>query len=175
MMRHMATGAPNTVRFTKYLTSSEGVYGLILVSGLIAAAAGSGASSFRMLLFVAVTLGVFWLAHVYAAVVGSHGSEGHDGQPMPLRAVIRESMDESKDMLLAAVLPAAALVLGVLGILHDRTAGWVAMWVCVAVLALLGYRSYRRLGARLLVRLLGALATASFGLVIIIAKAIVTH
>lgn len=151
------------------------MYGLILVSGLIATAGGTGATSFRMLLFVVVTLSVFWLAHVYAGVVGSHGSTGHDGQPMPLRAVIRESMRESQDMLLAALLPAAALLLGVLGILQDRTAGWLAMWVCVAVLALLGYRSYHRLGATLPVRLVGAFATASFGLVIIIAKAIVTH
>lgn len=78
-------------------------------------------------------------------------------------------------MLLAAVLPAVALLLGAAGLMQDKTAGWLAMWICVAVLALLGYRSYSRLGAGLPVRLLGSLATASFGLIIIAAKAIVTH
>ena len=63
----------------------------------------------------------------------------------------------------------------VFGVLRDGTANWSALWVCVAVLALLGYRSYRQRGAALHVRLLGGLATASFGLIIILAKAIVTH
>lgn len=171
----MSAASQNTAGLTKHLSTGEGVYGLILVSGLIATASSAQASSFRVLLFVAVTLGVFWLAHVYSGVVGGHGRVGSDGNPTPLRAAIRTSVRESRGMLLAAVLPAGALLLGVFGILHDRTANWAALWVCVAVLALLGYRSYRQRGAALHVRLLGALATASFGLIIILAKAIVTH
>ena len=71
--------------------------------------------------------------------------------------------------------PAAALLLGVAGVLPDKSANWLALWVCVGVLAWLGYRSYARRGAALHVRLLGARATASFGRIIIVAKAIVTH
>ena len=174
-MGRRATVSPSTARFAKHLASGEGVYGLILVSGLVATASGTGASSLRVLLFVIVTLSVFWLAHVYSNAVGSHGSVGEDGTPQPLRAVIRHSLRESRGMLLAAVPPAIALLLGAVGILQDRTAGWLAMWVCVAILAVLGYQSYRRRGAALHVRLIGALVTASFGLIIIIAKAIVTH
>ncbi len=166
---------PQDSGFTKHLTSGEGVYGLILVSGLIATASSGQAPSFRVLLFVVVTLGVFWLAHVYSGVVGQHGRMSSDGTPTKLRLAIRESVREARGMLLSAVLPAAALMLGVVGVLQDRTANWLALWVCVGVLAWLGYRSYRNLGAALHVRLLGALATASFGLIIIVAKAIVTH
>lgn len=171
----MSAASPNTDGFTKHLSTGEGVYGLILVSGLIATASSAQTPSFRVLLFVAVTLGVFWLAHVYSQVVGDHGRTGADGNPRLLRVAIRESIRETKGMLLAAVLPAGALMLGVIGILPDKTANWSALWVCVGVLALLGYRSYSKLGAALHIRLLGALATASFGLIIIAAKAIVTH
>lgn len=56
---HMSTAIPNTARFTKHLASSEGVYGLILVSGLIATSSGAHASSLRTLLLVIVTVSVF--------------------------------------------------------------------------------------------------------------------
>lgn len=171
----MSAASPSTNEFSKYLSTGAGVYGLILVSGLIATASSAQASSLRVLVFVAVTLGVFWLAHVYSEAVGDHGRTGADGTPTRLRDAIRESVRRTWGMLLAAVLPAGALLLGVFGVLEDWTANWLALWVCVGVLAVLGYRSYYKRGAALHVRLFGALATASFGLIIIAAKAIVTH
>lgn len=171
----MSAASPSTNEFSKYLSTGAGVYGLILVSGLIATASSAQASSLRVLVFVAVTLGVFWLAHVYSEAVGDHGRTGADGTPTRLRDAIRESVRRTWGMLLAAVLPAGALLLGVFGVLEDWTANWLALWVCVGVLAVLGYRSYHKRGAALHVRLFGALATASFGLIIIAAKAIVTH
>ena len=171
----MSAASPSTNEFSKYLSTGAGVYGLILVSGLIATASSAQASSLRVLVSVAVTLGVFWLAHVYSEAVGDHGRTGADGTPTRLRDAIRESVRRTWGMLLAAVLPAGALLLGVFGVLEDWTANWLALWVCVGVLAMLGYRSYHKRGAPMHVRLLGALATASFGLIIIAAKAIVTH
>lgn len=166
---------PKPSSFTSHLGSGEGVYGLVLVSGLIATASSAQATSLRVLIFVVITLGVFWLAHVYSNVVSYHGQELEDGTPKPLRSAIRESVREARGMLLSAVLPAGALLFGVFGVLEDKTANWLALWICVGVLAWLGYRSYRNRGAAMHVRLLGALATASFGLIIIVAKAIVTH
>lgn len=171
----MPAASLNTSRITRHLATSEGVYGLILLSGLIATASATGATSLHVLRFGAVTLGVFWLAHVYAGVVARHGRRGADGTPMALAEVIRESVLEARGMLVTAVFPAAALVLGVTGVMSNKTANWCALWTCVGVLACLGYLSYRRQDAPLYVRLLGAVATASFGLVIIVAKAVVTH
>lgn len=164
-----------TPRFSAHLATGEGVYGLILVAGLIASASSAQASSLRVLLFVVVTLGVFWLAHVYSSVVAAHGRVGRDDRPQPLRTVIWASVRHAMGMLLAGVFPAAALLLGAIGLLPDRSANWLALWVCVGALAWLGYRAFLQRGAALHVRLLGALATASFGLIIILAKAIVTH
>lgn len=171
----MSSPSPSSSTFARHLASNEGVYGLILVAGLIATASSAHAPSIRVLIFVAVTLGVFWLAHVYSAVVANHGRTGEDGQPMTLKTAIPESVGEARGMLFAAVFPAAALLLGVFGIVGDKAAAWLALWTCVVALASLGYLSYRRIGAALHVRLLGALTTASFGIVIIIAKAIGTH
>lgn len=175
MLADMSDPSPSATTFGKQLATGEGVYGLILVAGLIATASSAQASSFKVLLFAAVTLSVFWLAHVYSGVVAAHGQTGEDGKPMTHRAAIRESVRDARGMLFAAVFPAGALLLGVLGVIGDKAAAWLALWTCVAALATLGYLSYRRVGAALHVRLLGALTTASFGIVIIVAKAFVTH
>lgn len=161
--------------FTRHLATGEGVYGLILVSGLIATASSAHASSIRVLIFVVVTVAVFWVAHVYANMVASYGRVDRDGNRLTLQATLSAAVRETRGMLVATVFPAGALLLGVFGVLPDRSANWIALWVCVGVLACLGYRAFHMLGAALHVRLLGALATASFGLVIIAAKAIITH
>ena len=160
---------------TRHLATGEGVYGLILVSGLIATASSAHASSLRVLIFVAVTVAVFWVAHVYANVVASYGRLDSNGNRVTLPSTVSAAVRETRGMLVATVFPAAALLLGVFGILADKSANWLALWVCVGVLAFLGYRAFRMLGAALHVRLIGAFATASFGLVIIAAKAIITH
>lgn len=171
----MAAPQNGTMEFARHIATEQGVYGLILVSGLIATASSAGASSFRVLLFVVVTVSVFWLAHVYSSIVAGHGRADEAGDPRPLRHMIRHASREARGMLVATVFPSAALLLGVFGVLPDRAANWLAMWVCVGALACLGYLAYQRLGARLIARIGGALATASFGIIIILAKAIVTH
>lgn len=171
-MSHVSSG---TSEFARRIASEQGVYGLILVSGLVATASSADAPAFRVLLFVVVTVVVFWLAHVYSGVVADYGKTGADGAPMRLSAIVRESVQDARGMLFATVFPAGALLLGAVGLVPDTLASWLALWTCVAALACLGYLAYRRLGARLHVRILGALATASFGVFIIIAKAIVTH
>ncbi len=123
----------------------------------------------------AVTLVVFWLAHVYSGVVAGHGRRNHTGERVALGAMIRHAIGKTQGMLLSAVIPAGFLALGMVGIWSDKTAIWAALWACVGVLAVLGYISYRKLGASLLWRIVGAIATASFGLIIVVVKMIVTH
>lgn len=157
------------------MSTEEGVYGLVLVSGLIAASGGAGAPALRTLLFTLVTVAVFWLAHVYAGTVAAHGSDTAEGGPMGIGEATRGAVVKSRGMLVSTLLPAIPLLLGSLGLIRDTTATWAGLWVCVAALAGLGYVAYRRKGAKLHVRLLGALSTASFGVVIILAKAVITH
>lgn len=157
------------------MSTEEGVYGLILVSGLIATSGSAGAPAWRTLLFVVVTVAVFWCAHVYAGAVASHGNPNSDGAPTGLGSAIRRAVRKSRGMLASTIFPAIALLLGALGVLDDYVSTWVALWVTVVALGCLGFVSYQRKGASFFVKVLGALSTASFGLVIIILKAIVTH
>ena len=129
----------------------------------------------RTLLFIVITVVVFWAAHVYARAVASHGEPTPDGTPRSIQESYREAVEGSKGLLAATVAPALVLLLGVFGLIPDNSAKWIALWVSVAVLALVGYIAYSRKGARWWVRILGAISTASFGLVIVLAKAIISH
>ncbi|MBO1901352.1 hypothetical protein J4H92_05250 [Leucobacter weissii] len=171
-------GAPkpqDPLPLSRSMSTEEGVYGLILVAGLVAASGAARASALQTLVFVGITVLVFWAAHVYAGTVAEHGSAGTDREPVGLRRAIRRAMRRSRGLLIATLFPAAPLLLGAIGALGDRLSIWVSLWVSVGMLAMLGYLAYLRKGASLHQRLLGAAATASFGIVIIVAKAIVTH
>lgn len=156
-----------------HLSTEEGIYGLILVAGLVAVAGNAGLTSLQTLLFVVVTNLVFWTAHVYSGAVAAHSGSGRES--IPLGRAIRLAMLRSRGLLTAAVPPAIPLLLGALGILESITADWIAMWIIVGVLAILGFIPYRRKGAPLHVCLFGATCTAALGLVIIIAKALLHH
>lgn len=160
---------------TRAMSTEEGVYGLILVAGLIATSGSAGSPAWKTLAFLVVTIVVFWCAHVYAAVVASHGSPGAGGAPTALRAALRHAVMKSRGMLASTVFPAIALLLGAIGVLDDFTATWLALWVTVIALGCLGFVAYQRKGASLPIKLLGALSTASFGLVIVVLKALFAH
>ena len=160
---------------TRAMTTEEGVYGLILVSGVIAATGAAGSPAWKTLLFTVLTVAVFWLAHVYAGTVAMHGSRDAEGHPRSAREAFRASVRKARGMLAATVFPAIALLLGALGVLDDSASMWIALWVGVVILGALGYLAYRRKGASLGWRLAGAITTASFGIAIVIVKAIVTH
>ncbi len=78
-------------------------------------------------------------------------------------------------MLLAAVPPVGALLLGALGILEDSTAGWLAMGFGLATLAVAGfqYATVERLG--FLASALTIAINLALGLVIVGLKAGLGH
>lgn len=156
-----------------YLATEEGIYGLILVAGLVAVAGTSGQGPLQTLLFVMITVLVFWLAHVYAGTVATHGETGH--AEASLRTAVKQSMRRSRGLLTATIPPAIPLICSAFGLFDTITADWIALWIIVAVLAVLGYLAYLRKGQPLHMRLLGAVSTAAFGIIIILAKALLHH
>ena len=114
------------------------------------------------------TVLVFWAAHVYAGTVAHHGFE--DGRVISIRDSLRIALRRSWGLLVSALIPSSILLLGVANILPDDTVIWVALWVCVAVLAVLGYIAFARRRAPWHIRVLGTLATAGFGIILIILK-----
>lgn len=164
-----STGAHRLIRAS--FATEESIYGVILVAGLIVAAGAHGGSSVVVFTTVLVTVVVFWLAHLYAGTVAGHGI-GHEGV-MSLGEAFRRALRRSLGMLLASVLPMVILLLGVLNAIPDTLTNWLALWTCVAVLAVLGFIAYARRGAPWWMRVLGALSTAAFGVLLIVAKAFI--
>lgn len=151
--------------------TEEAVYGVILVAGMIAVSGVHGASSLTVFLTVLVTVVVFWLAHLYAGTVAGHGL-AHD-RIVGLRESFRNAFRRSLGLLLSSLIPLVILLLGATRVIEDKVTIWIALWVCVAVLAVLGYVAFQRRGAPWPIRILGSITTAAFGVVIILAKALI--
>ncbi|KRC59290.1 hypothetical protein ASE14_16175 [Agromyces sp. Root81] len=144
--------------------TEHAVYGLVLVTALIAVG-WKFDTDLEVLLFIVGTVGVFWLTHVYAVVVA--GRRSAEGRAVPIgRAVARAAL-RSVGMLLAMLLPALALGLATLGWVDEYVAYYVALWIGIASLAVIGWvNSSRNRGAWYL-RLLSAATTMVLGLAVI--------
>lgn len=180
MMNRRRTAADDGIlRVHEALRSGFGteaaVYGTILVSGLVAVSSAHGETSFVVLVTVAVTVLVFWGAHVYAGTVArvSDRDERAHGESVGVRAAFGSSVKHSLGMLSSATVPAVFLLAGTTRVIPDGFANDLALWSGVVILAFLGYVAFLRRGSPLLTRILGALGTASFGLVFVVLKALV--
>jgi|SRR4051794_13518069 len=148
------------------------VYGTIVVLAVIVA----GAKAYpkqpgHVAGVVFVTSAVFWLAHVYSEALAHSVSRNEHLSWAELKRIARHEAA----ILEAAVLPIAALLLGSLGVLSATAAGWTALGVGLAVLAVQGIVFARA-------EKLGPLGTAvvvalnlGLGLVLVALKVLVTH
>ena len=151
--------------------TEEAVYGVILVAGMIVVSGGHGESSWSVFSTVIVTVLVFWAAHVYAGTVAHHGLE--QDRITPLGEAFRIALRRSVGLLASALIPSLILLLGATKVVDDQAANWLALWVCVLVLAVLGFIAFTRRGASWPMRIVGALTTAAFGVAMILAKAFI--
>jgi hypothetical protein len=149
-----------------HLATEQGVYGVILVAGLIVVSGSEPALT--AFVTVVTTVVVFWAAHVYAGTVAHHRNVA--GRVISLTESFLAALRPSWGLLVSALIPAAILLLGVTKAVPDDAAQWAALWVCVGVLAILGFVAFRRRGSRLAVCLLGAVGTAAFGLIMVALK-----
>lgn len=153
-------------------TSADGVYGLIIVAGMIVVSRELTASSVNALVSVVATLVVFYAAHVYSAAVSWLASgPGH----RTLGQAVRHGIRESSGMVLVAIVPVAILLLGTIGVLDDSNAVWIALGVDVTLLGLLGWFIAAARTTSVWGRLSSMLVTAAFGAVLIGLKALVHH
>lgn len=165
-----ASGAPPVER--EGFVTAESVYGIILVSGMIVASGGHGESSWTVFLSVFVTVIVFWAAHVYAGTVAGHAVNVHGGDAS-LQTAFRHSLRRSLGLLTAALLPSGILLLGALKAVDDTAAIWLALWLNVVLLGVIGYNAFAIRGSSFPMRIVGSLATAGFGVAMIVLKAVI--
>ncbi|MFJ8893301.1 hypothetical protein ACIRCZ_01825 [Leifsonia sp. NPDC102414] len=151
--------------------TEESVYGTVLVNGMIVAAGAHGASSMSVFVSVITTVVVFWAAHVYSGTIAGHGVDM--GKRAPLSVSLNRSLRRSVGFLTSAIPPSVVLLLGALRIVDDTVALWVALWLGVAILAVLGFTVFALRGDSWPIRILGAVCTALFGVAMIILKAII--
>jgi hypothetical protein len=117
------------------------VYGTIIVLSVLSV----GATSFEHRLWqldalVAVSAIVLWIAHVYSHGLGESLSRGRRLTLAELREIARREYA----IVLAAILPVAAITLGAIGLVDDHAAVRAALGLGVITLAAQGVR-YARL------------------------------
>jgi hypothetical protein len=119
------------------LTIAGTVYGTILaLAALVAGAKPYEHDLWHLAAIVVTTVLVLWVAHVYSNGLGESLAIGRRLTIGELRTIGRSELS----IPLAAVLPVAALALGALGVLQERTAIWLAFGIGVATLAVQGVR-----------------------------------
>jgi len=143
------------------------IYGVVLVSAIIAVS-WEDETDLDVLLFTLGSVAVFWLAHIYAGTVAREETEVTE-RPR-YRAILAAALASARHtagLLIAMVLPTIALLLAVVGVLDEYVAYYLALWVGVAVLAVLGWTASARRGSPWYWRLVSATVTASLGVLVI--------
>ena len=148
------------------------VYGTIIVLSVITA----GASAFEhdnwnLIAVLGVTVLVFWVAHVYAHIIGESLQEGHRLNRAEIKLVAQRELA----IPLAAVLPMGVVLLGTLGVIKSATSLWIAVAIGVTTLAVEGIRFARleRLGVWGTIGSVGL--NLAFGLALVALKATLSH
>jgi hypothetical protein len=149
----------------------DAIYGLILYAALIGASSDENSTALEVLLVSAASLIIFWGAHVFAGTLAHHGVK--DGAEVPLGGALRIAIQHSSGMLYASILPSLALLLGVVRAVSADDAVSLALLVAMVVLAALGYASFAQRKRPVIIRILGALGTAFFGLLMIVLNIVV--
>jgi hypothetical protein len=163
-LRTLLLGTPGSISGT--------VYGTIVVLAALTAGAKPGEHDlWHLALVVAVTVLVFWGAHVYSDGLGESLNLGR----RLTFAEFTHIAKRERAIVLAAVLPVAFIVLGALDVLEDRSAVWLAFGVGVATLVGEGvqYARLERMGAGAMI--VAVAFNVALGLIFAALKVFVTH
>jgi hypothetical protein len=155
--------------FRERVVTPDAVYGTILFAAVVAALSDEDdlrGDIVSTLIFSVITQIVFWIAHVFAGAVAGHGA--HGGEVVPLGTATSRAIRHSLGLLYGPVLPAVPLLLGSFGLIAADDAGDLSLLIAMIILGVLGYLAFADRGARVIVRVLGALGSAFLGFVIIV-------
>ena len=146
-------------------SATEGVYGLILASAVIAVSpANDPLDAGRVALTVLATAGVFWLAHVYANLLGIGASEGRALS----RAAVADAMRVHWSLVEVVIPLVLVLGLGAIGILPDQAALTLAAIIALGELAAAGAYAAIRRGASPRATAVSAATALALGLVVVL-------
>lgn len=147
------------------------VYGTVVVMATLTAGYATEKHPWKLAVIVASAALVLWIAHLYAhglseSIVHNRRLTGEE-----VLGIVRRELG----ILLAAVGPVVALVLGALGVFGETTAVWLALGVGLVTLAAEGIRFARleRLGPLGIV--VAMAANVGLGLLVVALKVSVAH
>jgi hypothetical protein len=145
------------------------IYGLILGSSIIAASsADHGHQPGVVEIYLCVTALVFFLAHVYARVIGGW----IEGQT-PTRGQVRQELRREWPMVSTQLAPALLLLTGVVGLLPSRTAIAAALGLALAELLVAVMYGCRQAHASRRQAALAAVVAVGFAVVVVLLKILV--
>lgn len=149
-----------------HFVTPDAVYGLILYSALIGGVSDSDSNSVEVLIISAVSLLIFWGAHVFASTIATHGVK--DGREITLGQATLRAFSHSSGMLYAAILPSLPLIVGAFGLVSTDDAVSYSLLLAMIVLGVLGYQAFAQRGAKMGRRIWGGIGTAFFGFLMIV-------
>lgn len=149
------------------LRGGEGIItGTVVCAAVIAASAGHFTTTGSLMLAIAGTVFVYWLAHLHASALGDSVARGHH----PLTA-LRHALSHTWFILAASLLPLAILLVAhVLGA-DLENAAWVSLWATIALLGAYSYLAGRLGGLDVLGSLFSGAAGTALGVLIALMKA----
>lgn len=142
------------------------VYGLITVSGLLAAESAARETYLETVLGVVLALLLFWLAHAYSEFVARRAEEGERLTRAGIRWILRWELP----ILVGAIPPLLAVLIAWAAGAGLGTAITIALWISAATILVAEVIAGRqaKLSGRELV--LQALVGAAFGVLILVIK-----
>ena len=148
------------------------VYGTIVVMAVVAAGSrGDDTDPWRLLVFVAATVLVLWVAHVYAHALSDSVAEDRRIGWVALRGLARREAAVP----LAAVAPIGALTLGALEVIREQSAVRLALGIGVATLAVQGLRYARVERLSRTATIVAVTVNLALGLVIVALEVALAH
>jgi hypothetical protein len=141
---------------------------LIVATSVIAVSYEASDAS-AVALAVLVTAVVFWLAHVYARVLGSDVSQARK----PTRTELAHTLREHLSLVEVVVPLVLVLGLGAIGVIPDRAAFIAATVIALVELAAAGGYAARTRGAGLRSTAMSAAIALALGLLVVLLKVLV--
>jgi hypothetical protein len=144
------------------------IYGTVITAAIIDTAGGHGSTT-KLVIAIAVTLFVYWVAEQYAELLGEHTERGH----LPSWAHIRAAFLESSPMMAACFVPLVGLLLARLFGASDAQAAIVGLVLAVLQLIHHGWAAGRAVELHGKSLLTVTLVAAGLGVVMILLKELV--
>jgi hypothetical protein len=171
-MLQKARAAPSAGRAALGERLGGFIYGTILsLAVLVGGAKAYPENAWKIVVLLAVTAVVFWLAHVYAHSLAHVVSEDRHLSVAELRQIGRHE----SSIIEAAIPPVAAMLLAVFGLISTRAAAWIAYGLGLGVLTASGlvFARVERLGPLATLVVIGL--NVALGVALVGLKLFVTH